>query len=73
MSVVTEAGEVIGEVLDVMENPAHDLLVTERGLIPMRREFIKEVDKQKRQIVVTLPKGLLSEEVPRKHRPRWQR
>jgi ribosomal 30S subunit maturation factor RimM len=56
-----------------MENPAHDLLVTERGLIPMRREFIKEVDKQKRQIVVTLPKGLLSEEVPRKRRLRWQR
>ena len=73
MNVVTEAGEVIGEVLDVMENPAHDLLVTERGLIPMRREFIKEVDRQKRQIVVTLPKGLLSEEVPKKRRLRWRR
>jgi 16S rRNA processing protein RimM len=73
MNVVTEAGEAIGEVLDIMESPAHDLLVTERGLIPMRREFIKEVDKQKRQIVVNLPKGLISEEVPKKRRLRWQR
>jgi hypothetical protein len=39
----------------------------------MRREFIKEVDKQKRQIVVNLPKGLISEEVPKKRRLRWQR
>jgi 16S rRNA processing protein RimM len=73
MNVVTEAGEAIGEVLDIMESPAHDLLVTERGLIPMRREFIKEVDKQKRQIVVNLPKGLISEEVPKKRRPRWRK
>jgi ribosomal 30S subunit maturation factor RimM len=73
MNVVTETGEAIGEVLDIMESPAHDLLVTERGLIPMRREFIKEVDKHKRQIVVNLPKGLISEEVPKKRRLRWQR
>lgn len=73
MAVVTEEGELVGEVLEIMENPAHDLLVTERGLIPMRREFIKKVDTEKRQIVVSLPKGLLSEEVPKKHRPRWQK
>jgi len=73
MNVVTGTGEVIGEVLDIIESSAHDLLVTERGLIPMRREFIKEVDRRKRQIVVTLPKGLLSEEVSKKRRPRWRR
>jgi 16S rRNA processing protein RimM len=73
MTVVTEDGELVGEVLEVMENPANDLLVTERGLIPMRREFVKRVDRKKRQIIVNLPKGLLSEEVPKKRRPRWQR
>jgi len=73
MSVVTEEGELVGEVLEVLESPAHDLLVTERGMIPMRREFIKKVDTEKRQIVVNLPKGLLSEEVPQKRRPRWRR
>ncbi len=73
MTVVTEDGEHIGEVLEVMESPAHDLLVTERGLIPMRREFVKKVDRKKRQIVVNLPKGLLSEEVPKKRRPIWRK
>lgn len=73
MAVVTEEGELVGEVIEVLENPAHDLLVTERGLIPMRHEFIKKVDKEKRQIIVNLPKGLLSEEVPRKRRPTWRK
>ncbi|MCX7643309.1 MAG: ribosome maturation factor RimM [Armatimonadetes bacterium] len=73
MTVVTEEGEVVGEVVEVMESPAHDLLVTDRGLIPMRREFIKKVDRKKRQIVVNLPKGLLSEEVPKKRRPLWRK
>lgn len=73
MTVVTESGEFVGEVLEVMESPAHDLLVTERGLIPMRHEFIKKVDREKRQIIVNLPEGLLREEVSEKHRPRWRK
>lgn len=73
MKVVTEDGEVVGEVLDVMESPAHDLIVTERGLIPMRKEFVKKVDKKKRQIIVNLPEGLLSEEVPQKRRRTWRK
>ncbi|MFN3422686.1 MAG: ribosome maturation factor RimM, partial [Armatimonadota bacterium] len=51
MTVVTESGEFVGEVIEVMESPAHDLLVTERGLIPMRHEFIKKVDRKKKQII----------------------
>ncbi len=73
MTVVTEEGEVVGEVLDIVESPANDLIVTERGMIPMRREFVKEVDTKKRQIVVKLPKGLLAEEVPKKRRLGWRR
>jgi len=73
MTVVTEEGEVVGEVLDITENPAYDVLVTERGMIPMVRDFVKRVDLKRRQIVVSLPQGLLSEEVPKKRRPRWRR
>lgn len=73
MKVMTEGGEAVGEVLDIMGSPAHDLIVTERGLIPMRKEFVKKVDKKKRQIIVNLPKGLLSEEVLQKRRQTWRK
>ncbi len=73
MKVVTEEGKIVGEVLDILESPTHDLIVTEQAMIPMSRKFIKEVDTKGRKIVVSLPEGLLSKEVPKKRRPRWQR
>lgn len=73
MTVVTETGDVVGEVLDILESPAHDLLVTERGMIPMRREFIRGIDVRKRQIVVSLPKGLLSEGVAEEPKLKWRK
>lgn len=69
MTVVTASGEVVGKVLDVMESPAHDLLVTERGLIPMAKDIVKEIDTVERRIVIDkLPKGLLEEVSPKRRR-----
>lgn len=73
LTVVTKGGEIIGEVTDVMESAAHDLLVTDRGLIPMVKEIIKGVDLKGRRIIIDPPKGLL-EGVPRKRlKRRWQK
>lgn len=71
MKIVTETGELIGEVLEILESPANDLILTERGIIPVTREFVKKVDKKSRKIVVSLPKGLINEEVPKKRRLKW--
>ena len=50
------AGVVLGRVVSVEANPAHDLLVLDRGpLIPM--VFVVEQDPE--VVVVELPEGLL--------------
>jgi len=72
MQVVTDEGEEVGEVLEVLAAGAQDVLVTERGMIPMVRQFIKAIDRQARRIVVTPQPGLL-EEVSKQRRRRWQK
>ncbi|GBC97648.1 Ribosome maturation factor RimM [bacterium HR17] len=72
MDVVTEGGDAVGQVVEVVSAAAHDLLVTERGMIPMVRQFIKTIDRKNRRIVITPPPGLL-EEVPRSRRSRWRK
>ncbi len=54
----------VGLVSEILENPAHPLLVVERpgfedALIPLVEEFIVEVDEQAEVIVMDLPAGLL--------------
>lgn len=72
MQVVTEEGEEVGEVVEVLDAAAHDVLVTERGMIPMVSEFIKAIDRQARRIVIAPLAGLL-EEVPSRRRQRWRK
>ena len=54
--VFTEKGIHLGKIIDVMDNPAHELLEvkTPKGvvLIPAVDEYIKEVDMEKEQLVV---------------------
>ena len=61
--VVTESGLPLGVVEDLLENPAHDLLVVRDGdreaLIPMVREIVVEIAPQVARIVVRPPEGLL--------------
>lgn len=58
MRVVTEAGEVLGEVEKVLPYPAHDLLVVDGIMIPAVKEFVKQVDLKGRRMVVHLIEGM---------------
>lgn len=53
----------LGEITEVIEQP-HQLLCkiiinTKEVLIPVHEDFVKNIDKKKRQITVDLPDGLL--------------
>lgn len=57
-------GSLVGTIADVIENPAHPLLVVRRenrddALIPLVDEFIVSVDGTDAVLVMNLPKGLL--------------
>lgn len=62
-SVRNADGAEIGEVVEVVSNPAQELLVisTAAGerFIPMVKEMIRDVDLTERRIVVAAPEGLL--------------
>lgn len=57
-------GDRVGVVREVLENPAHDLLVVARpdgsdALIPLVLDFVKSIEPADRVILVDLPEGLL--------------
>jgi 16S rRNA processing protein RimM len=61
----SKEGEMLGQVVEVLESPAHDHLVvkppspqSEAFLVPLVEAFVKRVDLDGRQIVVELPEGL---------------
>ena len=63
MSVVTEAGEAVGVLKDVISRPAQDLYEIEKKdggsfLLPAVREFILKVDTAGRTMTVKLPEGI---------------
>jgi 16S rRNA processing protein RimM len=64
--VVTDAGEVLGRVVEVLETQANDVYVVRgpRGdvLIPAVETVVRELDLEAARIVVTLLPGLLDEE-----------
>jgi 16S rRNA processing protein RimM len=63
MKVVTEAGEVVGSVRDVLELPANDVWVVASGtkefLIPAIKEVIRQVDLNGRTVVIRPLEGML--------------
>ncbi|MCS7253486.1 MAG: ribosome maturation factor RimM [Armatimonadota bacterium] len=59
MTIITTDGRTVGEVIDIMHSPAHDLFVTERGLIPITKQFVREIDFEGKHIVVDIPEGLI--------------
>ena len=62
MVVITEDGEKIGEVTDLYETAAHDIYVVEdeeyETMIPDVDVFIKKIDFDKREIIVSLIEGM---------------
>lgn len=61
LMVVTTGGEELGEVDDVLPYPAQDVLQVGEMLIPMVKQFIKEVDMEKQVILVELLPGMTDE------------
>ena len=64
MQVVTDAGEALGEVSDVIQNTAQDLFEVKMAdgrkvLIPKVDAFVLDIDAQERRITVHVQEGLL--------------
>jgi 16S rRNA processing protein RimM len=62
--VVDTGGEKLGVVREVVESPAHDLLLVDRAgstpaLIPFVSALIREIDHVRRTIVLDPPEGLI--------------
>lgn len=65
MQVVTDSGDQVGEVLDIVHGPGGDTLVVQAAgarreiLIPFVREIVPTVDRSSRTMTITPPEGLL--------------
>lgn len=64
LSVVTEAGEAVGTVTDVLPGTAHPLFVVQRdgkpdALVPDVEEIVTTIDLDAEQITIAPPEGLL--------------
>ena len=64
LKVITDAGEELGTVAEVLETGANEVLVVKRpgksdGLIPMIRDVVQELDTAGGRVVVHLIPGLL--------------
>jgi 16S rRNA processing protein RimM len=67
LTVISDGGEVIGLVSEILETGASDVLVVQPELgaavlIPIRDEFVRQVDLQQRTLTVHLIPGMRSEE-----------
>ncbi len=63
VQVVTEEGTALGQVVDILRNPAHDVYVV-RGeerefLIPAVPEFIRQIDSETGLMIIHVVDGLL--------------
>ncbi|MBI3586910.1 MAG: 16S rRNA processing protein RimM, partial [Ignavibacteriales bacterium] len=63
MEVVSEEGEKIGMIKDVIQVSAHDIWVVGNGakevLLPAVKEIIKSVDPKRKEMVIHVMEGLL--------------
>lgn len=64
LTVVTEAGEAVGTLSDIIQMPAHDVYVVQRegkpdALIPAVPEFIVDIDLDEERLVIRPIEGLL--------------
>ena len=60
---VDQTGQLVGKVLDIMENPANDILIISDGdkehLIPMVDDFVTLFDFETKQVSINLIDGLI--------------
>lgn len=67
LSALSEEGQVLGQVTEILETGANDVLVVSPAhgpqiLIPYRDEFVLQVDLEKKTILLRLIPGLLPDE-----------
>ena len=58
---VGTGGEKYGVVKDVLPNPAHDIFVLERGLVPVVKQFVKNIDLKSGTVTLELIPGMLED------------
>lgn len=61
LKVFSKDGRELGLIDDVLPSPAHDILVVGEGMIPVVREFIKDIDLDAGTVTVELIPGLFPE------------
>ncbi len=63
---IDEKGEKIGEIVDIMENPANDIFIIKNGdnehLIPIVDEFVRLFDFENKRVTFNVIEGLLNNE-----------
>lgn len=64
LSVVTSEGENLGVVDEILQNPAHEILVAGEIMIPLVEQFVKEIDLKGKTITVELIEGMRPGELP---------
>jgi 16S rRNA processing protein RimM len=57
LRVVTEEGEDLGEITEVIRGPANDVYVTPSAMIPALRRIVRGIDLERGRVVVSLPAG----------------
>jgi 16S rRNA processing protein RimM len=60
--VFTSGGRELGPVDNVLNYPAHDILVIGEVMIPFIKEFVKDVNLESKRITVELIPGMLPED-----------
>ena len=58
MHLMTEGGEDLGEIEEIMETPANDVYVTAQAMVPDVPEWIVRIDGEKRAVIVRDDPGL---------------
>ncbi len=53
LRLVTEEGEDLGEVTEIIRGPGHDVYVTPKTMIPAVREVVKQIDLDARRMIVS--------------------
>lgn len=61
LDVLTTDGEYLGKVKEVLRGVANDVYVTDRAMIPAVKEFVVDVDLEKKAIIVRRVEGLVQE------------
>lgn len=61
LEVVTDNGESLGNIREILRSPGNDVYVTERAMIPAVKEFVLSIDLGGGRMVVKAIEGLVQE------------